>query len=695
MPQAMSKQVSTAPQPPSPPMEEGTFRVHIAKVQVPLAMLDFELRPIEVSEGWRAAGFAADDLLSVGEHFVGDALAAARERCLLGETINCELQSRDPRSGGVRWWRAALMPWPAEGVPRRLLLNAREVTDVVLARFAAEQAHQRLSMALKLGRSLVHEVNLSTGEVTLSSTCPDLERFHLGASPMAGAHPDDRVRVAKAYEACARDGRSFHLRYRLGRDDKTETWMEAIGERFSDLVGADGRVVTVLRDITEQILQHQKIEALAYRDTLTQLANRAAFQMALADAIAASESHGEGFALIMIDVDYFKQVNDTLGHDAGDALLAALAGQLRRAFRQSDTVARLGGDEFAVLLRDIKDLDVLVRPIEALEQLLQTPFLHAGQTLKISTSIGAAFHGPGSQNPEHVLKNADLALYQAKSNGRGRNVLFHPDMRTEVEERLQLLRDVRIGLAERQFELFYQPIIDIVDNRVEGFEALMRWRHPHLGLVGPEVFGVAFDDTEFGPLLGEFALDAALEKVREWLDAGLAAPRVSINVSAAQLRGGRLVQDTVAKLARWSVPASALAIEVTEGPSGGGADTTIVESIRELAALGIQVSLDNFGACDGSTGNLRHYPINALKISKLLIANGDGAALRSVLSLGRALGVQVVADGVESEAQAQSLRDIGCSRAQGFHFARPMTADEVGPFMRNYADKGEATAPDL
>ena len=657
--------------------DEGAFRAHVGRVPFPLVVLDLQHRPVQFSRGWLDQAQSLPLAPTpITDHFIGPALAEALTRCAEGKSATCQVEGRDER-----WWAATLSPWPSMSTPRRLVLNMREITETVRATFAALQAQQRLSMALKLDRSLVMETNLSSGEVYLQSMCNDLERFFLGRGVETTAHRDHQLGLKTAFEACAHQGAPFHLTYRLNRDDAVETWIDAIGERFESSSGTPDRVIIVFKDVTDRHHQQQRVEALAYRDGLTGLANRAAFQAAFSEATAAAQDRAEGLGVVMIDMDYFKQVNDTFGHDAGDALLKSLAGQLRRAFRQSDTVARLGGDEFAVLMRDVSDPQVLLRPIAALEALLRNPVQYNGQDFVISTSIGAAFHRPGETDGALVLKNADLAMYEAKAAGRGRSVLFQNTMRTRVEERLQVLRDVRRGLADREFSLLYQPIIELDTGTVATLEALVRWNHPDLGVLVPAAFATAFDDPEVAPLLSEFAFESVLEQLRTWMDAGLDPPPVAINVSATQLRDGRLIQELPGRLARWEVPGDKLSIEVNETMSSGRSDLTVSEAVRGLAACGVKVTLDNFGAGQGSLGNPRDYPVDRLKISKAFVSDFDPVIIGSILRLGQALGLQVVADGVEGGEALAAVRDLGCSHAQGFHFARPMSAQQATSYL--------------
>jgi len=661
--------------------EEVRRRADIAKVPVAMALLDLELRPLVLSAGWRREAVCPDQIdQPLCAHFVGDALRQARAAALSG-TIALQVEAVSQADAPRRWWSMTLGPWPADGSPaQQLVLNAREVTDVVLAAFAAQQAQQRLAMALKLDRSVVREANLQTGEVTFSSMCPDLEAHFRDRPLEACASPQDRPFLAVALNGCAKQGRPFKQEFRLARTDGEETWICAMGERFSDISGEEQRMIVVLKDVTEHQRHQRHIEALAFKDPLTGLANRAAFQAAFDQAVVAAKD-GERFGLVMLDLDFFKQINDAMGHDAGDAVLKGVAGQLRRAFRQSDVVARLGGDEFAVLLRGIDDEDALVRPIEALRELLRTPVQHGGESLVIGASIGAALHHLRDEDPRQIFKNADVALYQAKLGGRGRSVVFEPAMRSETDDRRQLMRDVRKGLSEGQFSLAYQPILDLQTRRIDGLEALLRWERPGHGLLAPGQFLAALEDHELGLKLGELTLDMTMAQVRQWTDLGLDPPTVSINISAGQLRNRHLAEDIAGKLSQWNLPANVLALEISESVYGGG---DVAVTISKLDALGVRVTLDDFGAAYASLGNLRRFPINRLKIGKAFVASLDEEIIGSILRLGAALGVQVVADGVEAENQLAAIRRQGCAHAQGYYLARPMSAHATGDYLAGF-----------
>ncbi|MBU4435048.1 MAG: EAL domain-containing protein, partial [Alphaproteobacteria bacterium] len=569
--------------------------------------------------------------------------------------------------------------------PYAVMVTARDVTGYADAILRAERDQQRLRMALDLDGLLVREFDLKTREMVFSGATSDLETWcRFKVDPLEIVHADDRDRVA-ALVATRKPGETGVYEFRLHRDDDVETWVRSASKT---LVGPDGRperLVNLFKDITDRRRQTEAVETLAFKDTLTDLPNRALFQHRFQEAVTASELLGEMFGLIMIDVDHFKDINDTLGHDAGDALLKRLAEMLRHAFRADDTVARLGGDEFAVILRGLHGEADLLRPIQTLQDLLRRPIEHGGRSFSVSASIGAALHGDPDADPSHMVKNADIALYRAKDAGRNRSVMFQPSMRSELEQRIELLRDVREGVASGEFVLFYQPVVDVREGAVVGFEALMRWDHPEQGILEPARFMVAFEDQDLSLKLGDVAFESALRQMRTWLDDGVAFGRVAVNISAAQFRSGQLAEEIQARLARWNVPCDRLTIEVTENVYMGWDSDLVSDTVKQLHEAGVLIALDDFGTGYASLANLRQFPIDRLKIDKSFVQNAeDEAIVRAVITLGTSMGMKVVAEGVEDQAQLDKLISYGCDQIQGYHFSRPMPAADVPGFLKGF-----------
>ena len=669
---------------------EDQLEAKLRDAPAPLAILDLLGAATMISRGWRQSGLDVDidQAFEPGETSRRPFNDAFRACLQTGARQTCRLKGAGAAAG--RWFTFDLDPWPHDGSPTRKIVAAgRDITELVTAGREAEEARNYLSAALANIPSglcmfdadarliLCNHVFSTMYALPARLTRRGADRREIVAHCIAsGSAPVSGVEKYLTLSKAAVDGQTIITELELA-DGRT------LRVTHTPLIG--GGYVATHEDISERKAASNKIEFLAYRDTLTSLPNRAAFTTAFDQAVQAAEQDGEHMGLLMVDVDHFKDINDTLGHDAGDALLKGLANKLASAFRRGDTVARLGGDEFAVVLRGLNSPDDMMRPIENLQNLLRTPIAHAGQSFTISASLGAAFHGDPGADPRHLLKNADVALYEAKSGGRNRCVLFETAMRAEVEERVELLREVRMAIAKGEFDLFYQPIVDLQAHQVAGFEALMRWNHPEQGVLAPEAFMAAFEDNDLSLQLGEVAFDRALGQMRAWIDEGVDFGRVAVNVSCSQFRSGRLAKDIAGKLAAWKVPADRLTIEVTENVYMGWGADTVASTVRELHDSGVQIALDDFGTGYASLANLRQFPIDRLKIDRSFVQNTeDDAIVRAVINLGASMGMKVVAEGVEEAGQLELLSQYGCDQVQGYHFARPMPAGEVAAFVKGF-----------
>jgi diguanylate cyclase (GGDEF)-like protein len=674
--------------PRTPGAQMDAFEVFVRHAPFAAALLDSTFRLIAVSPGWADHALTPD--LTLGDDFRRALLSPedveSLERCVaFGEPFS-RYRSISLNGGEPRIWRTEFAATLTEtGRTLAVIITARDVTGYAETALKAERDQQRLRMALELDDLMVREYDLRTGEIYCSGTSPELERWCMfKTDPLEIVHPDDREKMAELVRA-RKDGEAQVFEFRLNRDDGVETWVRSVGKRF---LGADGkpeRLVNLFKDITDRRRQTEAVENLAFKDSLTGLPNRAYFNRKFQEAVDASEIMGELFGLIMIDVDHFKDINDTLGHDAGDALLKRLAEMLHAAFRSGDTVARLGGDEFAVILRGLHSEADMMRPVNALQDLLRRPIEHGGRSFSVSASIGAALHGDLDDDPSHMIKNADIALYRAKDEGRNRSVVFDPSMRSALEQRVELLRDVRAAIAAKEFVLYYQPVVDIASHSVSGFEALMRWDHPEQGILTPDRFMCAFEDQDLSLKLGDLAFESALKQMRDWIDRGVEFGRVAVNISAAQFRSGRLAEEVQDRLDRWNVPSNRLTIEVTENVYMGWGSEMVSETVRALHKAGVMIALDDFGTGYASLANLRQFPIDRLKIDKSFVQNTEDAAIvKAVITLGSSMGMKVVAEGVEDQAQLDALADYGCDQIQGYHFSRPMPAAMVPGYLDGF-----------
>ena len=436
-----------------------------------------------------------------------------------------------------------------------------------------------------------------------------------------------------------------------------------------------------LRKQLEMQLQHQ-----AFHDSLTGLANRALFRDRVAHALARqARSHG-AVSVLFSDLDDFKTVNDSLGHDAGDQLLVAVAERLRAVMRPEDTTARFGGDEFAILLEDTTE-DGTRRAAERILEALRSPFEFQGRQVVMHASIGASITADGSTEPDDLLRQADLAMYTAKTSGKGRFAFYEPQMHAAAVTRMELKADLEQAIADNEFEVHYQPIVDLRSGHVSGLEALVRWHHAERGLVLPREFIPIAEETGLIVPLGRWVIGAACQQLAEWDRAGrLASPRhdrlsMWVNMSARQLQEPDFLGTVAAALQSSGIQADRLTLEITESGLMADIDQSAA-TLHQLRALGVRLAIDDFGTGYSSLSYLERLPVEVLKIDRSFTAAiGNGrdvpVLVRSIVKLGQTLHMEVLAEGIETAEQLARLRAIDCRLGQGFHFSPALPADEV------------------
>ena len=440
-------------------------------------------------------------------------------------------------------------------------------------------------------------------------------------------------------------------------------------------------VQVVLLDITERKRAQERIRHLAHHDALTGLPNRLLLLDRLQQAVAQARRDGQRFAVLMLDLDDFKDVNDTLGHSLGDQLLCAVAERLRRTIRQSDTLARFGGDEFVLVQTGLEDLSGVMALAHKIVDVLARGFLLDEQQVHTTASIGVALYPDDGTEPDRLLKNADLALYRAKAQGRNRFEFYVHDLQTEIHARKQLESDLRRAVEQGDLRLVYQPQFELGSRRIVGAEALLRWTHPERGAIPPRQFIPVAEATGLIHPIGTWILEQACRQARAWMLAGTPL-RVSVNLSAAQCRQSGFV-DTVARLlVRHEVDPALLDLEITESLFMDPSADCIGSNLRILAENGVQLSIDDFGTGYSSLAYLKRFPVHRIKLDQTFVQGigqdpEDEAIVRAVLGLGRGLGKQIVAEGVESEAQLAFLRELDCDFGQGFLLGAPMSARKL------------------
>lgn len=442
--------------------------------------------------------------------------------------------------------------------------------------------------------------------------------------------------------------------------------------------GDRGASCCIIRDVTERKALEEQLAHQAFHDSLTGLPNRTLFINRLEHALARAERFEDSVAVLFLDLDNFKVINDSLGHEVGDKLLAATARRLRPCLRPGDTIARLGGDEFTILLENISGMDEVTSVAERIADAMRSPVMLDGQDLFVTFSIGIALGDADRNKPGDLLRNADLALYQAKGSGKAHYEVFDPIMNTRALDRLKLGNSLRRSLEADEFTVCYQPHMDLSTGETIGFEALVRWEHPERGLVSPSEFVPVAEENGLILPIGQKVLEEACNQTREWRQRYPDAPPLlmSVNLSSRQFQHPKLAQDVARVLQETGIEGCALCLEITESVVMEDAPHTAT-TLRELKDLGVQFAIDDFGTGYSSLSYLKRFPVDYLKIDRSFVAeleeeSGDVALVSGIIALAHTLKIRVVAEGVESAGQAAQLRELGCDLAQGNYFSSPL-----------------------
>ncbi|MHA1569016.1 MAG: two-component system response regulator [Alphaproteobacteria bacterium] len=457
------------------------------------------------------------------------------------------------------------------------------------------------------------------------------------------------------------------------------------------LTSVNGEVLgllTTVVDITERKKVEETIRHMARHDALTSLPNRTMFQDRLQQALVNAERTKEIVAILYLDLDHFKDINDTLGHPIGDLLLQRVSDRLLACARDSDTVARLGGDEFAIIatnLRQVDDVTILARRII---DTLGQPFDLEGQKVHTATSIGITLFPADSHDPDQLLKNADLALYRAKDSGRGRYQFYDAQMDADVQFRKEMEHDLRLGIERLEFNLLYQPQVGLSDGTVVGAEALIRWHSPERGLVMPNDFIPLAESTGLINPMSEWILLAACSQAKAWQLSGLPPIRVAVNLSAIQFRTANLASIVTRALMQSELAPKWLELEITESVMMGDIER-VIPLMNNLRELGVKLSVDDFGTGFSSLTYLKQFPVEKLKIDQSFVRNivtdaDDAAIAKTIVRLGQSLGIKVIAEGVETVEQLSYLSHMDCDEAQGYYFAKPLPPEEFVRWVRDF-----------
>jgi diguanylate cyclase (GGDEF)-like protein/PAS domain S-box-containing protein len=542
------------------------------------------------------------------------------------------------------------------------------------ARFHAVFEHSAVGVALLNEAGAILEANGSMAAILGSS---NMQLIGRKIPDFATAeHRDVGERIIRGIVEGREQSTAGELRF--VRRDGTEVWGSVT---VSHAQGArDVRLIAIVEDVTERKALEAKLLQQAFYDGLTGLANRALFRDRVEHALARSQRDRGEVAVLFLDLDNFKSINDTLGHGAGDHLLQIVADRLLNATRGCDTVARLGGDEFAVLLENARTEAEASRVAERIAKAMRAPIeLVSGNTVRVSSSIGIA-RADVADTVDELLRNADVAMYAAKSGSRGNHVFFDPSMHTALVDRVMLESDMRRGIDDREFWVAYQPIVDLATREVTGMEALARWRHPLKGAIPPTAFIPVAEETGLIMAIGRMVLDEACRQAAEWnRQPGRTRPlTVTVNLSGRQLQSPEVRDDVQEALRASGLEASNLVLEITETVIMDNNRDTLAR-LRELKALGVRLAIDDFGTGYSSLSYLQQFPVDILKIDRsftngLMRGPNEDALARTIIALGELLTLRTIAEGVEQESQHERLRALGCDFGQGYLFSRPIPA---------------------
>ena len=490
-------------------------------------------------------------------------------------------------------------------------------------------------------------------------------------------HEEDRERVLAAHQRTHATGEPLLIEYRLRTRDGRFVWVQDEARVISD----DGEPVLqgYLLDITARKEAEEQLRHQAFHDALTGLANRALFTDRVEHALVLRSRASRGVAVLFLDLDDFKAVNDTLGHAAGDGLLRGVGARLRDALLPSHTVARLGGDEFAILIEGVAGVSTAVDAAERLVSALHAPFDVDGREVFVTASVGIAL----GTDADELLRSADVAMYRAKAMGKAQYVVYAPNMGEELVGRLELVAELRRARCDEDFVLHYQPVVDLESGAVVGVEALVRWAHPTRGLLQPGEFVALAEETGKIVELGRWVLHEACRQVAGWRaeTKGAEALSLNVNVSTRQVCPGVLVDDVRDALAASGLPPAALTLELTESVLARRHEE-LRSVLEEVAALGVRLALDDFGTGYSSLSLLQDLPVHTLKVDRSFVTGLDADVsrpgfVRAIVDLAQTLDVSLVAEGMETLAQTAELRRLGCTIGQGFHFAPPLDPDEL------------------
>jgi diguanylate cyclase (GGDEF)-like protein/PAS domain S-box-containing protein len=685
------------------------FRSLFDHAPIGVAMVTLEGRYVQVNRSLcEILGYCEEELQSLTwqELTHPDDLAASSayaRRIVEGEFPRYHLEKRFLHADGHTVWASLSVSLvrDSEGEPLYFVSQIQDVTERKKVEKVIIESEERFRSLVQYSSDII---TILDAEGTVQYVSPAVERItgykpeeRIGTNAFDTVHPDDGDRALDTFaEVLKRPGLHPPLEFRVPHKDGSWRYLEHVVNNLLDDPAVRGVVINS-RDVTERNAMEEQLQHQAFHDPLTGLPNRALFIDRLEHALTRANRRGSKVAVLFMDLDNFKIINDSLGHKAGDQLLIAVAERLKAPLRPEDTAARLGGDEFTILVEDISSVGDVARIAVRIAEILQPPFALGEQEVFATVSTGIALNSPAHEKPADLLRHADMAMYRAKRRGKARYEVFEPSMDTKVVERLMLETGLRRALVRQQFRVFYQPIVAVDNDKVAGVEALVRWEHPQRGLLLPEEFISVAEETGLIEWIGQWVLREAGKQARIWQERypGTAPLTISVNLSTREFFHPKLVAEV---LKESEIDPASLQLEIPEGAMTTSGTYSADRTLRNLKRMGVQLAIDDFGLGYSSLSYLKRFPVDFLKIDRSFVEelgrepNGvskDTEIVKAMIDLTHALGLKVIAEGVENAEQLTRLRQMKCDLAQGNYFSEPLPSEALAVILdQNLTDRG-------